>query len=678
MRARKLVSIVAFVLIILLPHSVYSKSHYKYVHSPKTDIYFGHISYTEVKYDGKDSVVVRDGEREADVAVLNFPIVPGDTIRTTDSRRCEIQFDTGTIIRLDLATELKIETILAQSLSSRKKLTNLVLNKGQVYIMYKRYNYSEIFQIITSNTAVKMKHRAVAMINAREDGSTDIQVKLGKAYVVYGPDEQNIDEKRISKSERLAISKDHQPLEGEYKEDVDFELWNEFMNENFEELHEGLSFLPKPIQKYPKAVFYFAQKYSNLYGEWVWDDLYGYVWRPYLNDLRFPGGTWQPYFYGQWREINDQLFWVPEESWGWVPYHLGLWIWNNKYGWVWIPGSAFAPAWATWEFFTGYYAWRPWSVWDWYLFDNYYYYSGNYFNRYYYDYFWEETLAPGKKKKKAITVIHKDQLKKKQKPPYTLPKELRRAYNNAVSALKKGDKRALDSLRKIPEHMIMVKNEDLNAGRIQEKAIKLREIPSQKQKEFLSQKSFRDPYQGAVKTFKQNATRTFLRNYIRSSWKRDKERVSNKEEGLKTRRTAVYSKVKMSKQKIALPEKRAAFQKKNKSSSFAAKSLKPNSSLRFRDWNPDVGVARQAGVSIEYSSRTNEIRCPGLGLSSRNVRGFRNMTTMTGFSSSGRGSYSGSETSSSSSSSSDRGSSGSRSSGAGSRGGSRGESAKKN
>jgi len=53
-------------------------------------------------------------------------------------------------------------------------------------------------------------------------------------------------------------------------------------------------------------------------------------------------------------------------------------------------------------------------------------------------------------------------------------------------------------------------------------------------------------------------------------------------------------------------------------------SISPNrSSARFRDWNPDIKVARRAGVSIQYSSRSNEVRCPELNLSSRHVEGSR-------------------------------------------------------
>jgi hypothetical protein len=675
MRAKKLVSLGAFILILFLPCFTYSKSNYKYVNSPKTDIYFGHISYTEVKHDGKDPVVLRVGEREAEVAVLNFPLAPGDTIWTTENRRCEIQFDTGTIIRLDLSTELKIETILAQSLSSDKKLTNFVLNKGQVYIMYKRYRIPEIFQVITPTAAVKMKHRTVAMINVREDESTDIQIRLGRAYVVYGPDEQNIDEKKIKKLGKLTITKKHQALEGEYKEDVDFELWNEWVNKNFEDLHEGVSPIPKPIYRYPKAVIYFAQKYSNLYGEWVWDDFCGYVWRSSYNDY-YPWGNWQPYYYGSWRAVNGQLFWVPEEKWGWVPYHLGVWMWSKKYGWVWIPGSCFAPAWAAWDFTMGYYSWRPWSLWDW--------------NSSYYGYGWEASLISNTvQRTKKITVISKKQLKKKESPAYEMPKELKRAYNKAILALKKGDTRVLDSLGIIPEQIVIVKKQDLNSRRIQEKALKLREIPLKEQKEFLSKKSSKNAYREAANTFKKNALRTFLRdryykiesyykNYIASSLKKDKKPISDKGERLKTQKLPVDSKVKKSKPRIISPEKETALRKVGKSASVVSKTSKPKPSMRFRDWNPDVGVARRIGVTIKYFSRNNEIRCPELCPSSKSVSSRGYVGRGGSFSSSGSGSFSGSGASSSSSGSSrSTGSSGSRSSGGSSKGASSGGAVKK-
>jgi hypothetical protein len=34
------------------------------------------------------------------------------------------------------------------------------------------------------------------------------------------------------------------------------------------------------------------------------------------------------------------LFLVPQESWGWIPAHMGTWVWLDR-GWTWIPGDWF-------------------------------------------------------------------------------------------------------------------------------------------------------------------------------------------------------------------------------------------------------------------------------------------------------------------------------------------------
>jgi hypothetical protein len=74
---------------------------------------------------------------------------------------------------------------------------------------------------------------------------------------------------------------------------------------------------------------------------------------------------WRPYQSGRWVPISGRLFWVPEEPWGWVPYHLGLWHWDKKHGWVWLPGSNFAPAWVSWVSCDDARYFRPLSLWDW-------------------------------------------------------------------------------------------------------------------------------------------------------------------------------------------------------------------------------------------------------------------------------------------------------------------------
>ncbi|MDI6846176.1 MAG: FecR domain-containing protein, partial [Candidatus Saccharicenans sp.] len=336
--------------------------HYTLI-SGERDLYYGFISYLPEEIGSRAPEVIRDGLKPEPVR-LNFPVGPGDLIVTYD-RPCEIQFDSGTILRLDTDTRLRIETIMAQSLSSEEQMSNLWLERGQAYLMYTAYNSWEVFQLLTPNAAIKMKNKSVLIVRHTGEGETWLTVKEGKVSVLYGPSASRLSTVSARKGVSLVVdASDQVSAKDNFPEFAQFEAWNAGLNKKFLELHRGITPLPKPVQKLPPAVFYFAQYYGNRYGEWVWDDYLGYVWRPFYNDL-YPWGNWSPYFYGSWTYLNGQLFWVPEEPWGWVPYHLGIWHWDKKKGWVWIPGSVFAPAWAVWDFYAGYYTWRPWFLYDW-------------------------------------------------------------------------------------------------------------------------------------------------------------------------------------------------------------------------------------------------------------------------------------------------------------------------
>ena len=608
------------VLCLFLFVGVRGDSQYKYINSWDSDIYFGHVIYPEAKHDGKDAVVLREGKSTPEVADLNLPIAPGDKIMTSE-RRCEIQFDTGTIIRLDRNTELKIQTILARSLSSKNKLTNLLLNRGQAFVMYKRYVRREIFQIITPNTAVKLNHNSVSLIKAMADGSTDIFMSEGKGYALYGLSENAIKRIAIKKSEKIMITPNHKVVAGQYEKIEDFEAWNEKLNREFLEFHEGKAVIPLPIQKLSRGVYYFAQKFSNQYGEWLWDSLYGYVWRPFLNDHSYPWGGWMPFYQGHWSSVQGQLFWVPSEPWGWVPYHLGIWMWNKKKGWLWIPGSVFAPAWVDWAFFSGRFCWRAWSITDWY---GYAVYRDGYFPYFAHlihpeDDEFLQYVSRGQGIETVRKILTKDQLKSKKAAPFPMPDELKDAYKRVVVALKNGDEEILSLLKETPNHMLVVSSEDLNSPRIHEKIVNLTSLSGDKNIDFPTQIHQKDPHRQAKQTFNRNEKVSSLR-----------EKVTDLISDLKGMKSLETQEFQLS--RLVVDPKPQTKQDR----SAAKRILQPDSikvettlqkgkgsASRFLDWNPDVKAARSSGVSIRYSSRSNEVRCPELNISSRQVMGSR-------------------------------------------------------
>ena len=578
---------------------LWAADNYKVVNGPK-DLYFGHISYIEETPGGAGPVVLREGAAEPEPGVLNLPIGPGDTVRTSGDRRCEIQFDTGTIVRLDFETELRVQTILARSLSSFEQLSVLSLGRGRVYVMYKEYDRKEMFQVLTPNAAVKMKHNSVAFITAASDGTTHAQVKYGRAQVLFGPAEQRLDDRTVKKGERLIVLADNQFELAPAIENTAFELWNKDVNDHFEKLHEGLTAIPKPIQKLPPAVFYFAQAYGNKFGEWIWDDFYGYIWRPYIDDGSYPWG-WSPYFYGFWSYSGGQMFWVPQEPWGWVPYHLGIWQWDKKHGWFWMPGSMFAPAWVDWDFYFNYACWRPWNMFDW-LSDPYMYGSDparvSYFQyiRGAWQYIWTfgQPDGPAGHLDLVRTTVRKDALKQPAAGSLPIPAEFKGLVKKAALAYEKGDPRIRESAADVPRHLVVVPKGDLAARAINEKALTLDQVLKK----------------GAPPAGETTAPRRV------SDPRREAARIFRGIDGPAA-----------APRRIAAPEAKTiqsgdvnagpASPARGASAPGGIPGRAVAAPVRFRDWNPDVRLARELGVHIEYSSMRNEVRCPELKLSSR-------------------------------------------------------------
>lgn len=96
--------------------------------------------------------------------------------------------------------------------------------------------------------------------------------------------------------------------------------------------------------------------YDSLapYGEWITVSNYGRCWRP----ARVSAG-WQPYLHGEWNYTDLGWTWVSFDPWGGDPYHYGTWVYTVRYGWLWIPGTVWAPAWVTWYITDDYCGWAP-------------------------------------------------------------------------------------------------------------------------------------------------------------------------------------------------------------------------------------------------------------------------------------------------------------------------------
>ncbi|SPE51764.1 conserved exported hypothetical protein [Verrucomicrobia bacterium] len=90
------------------------------------------------------------------------------------------------------------------------------------------------------------------------------------------------------------------------------------------------------------------------YGAWVRVGSYGRCWHP-----AEVGATWRPYCDGNWEWTDAGWYWNSDQPWAWACYHYGTWVDDPTYGWCWVPGTQWAPAWVDWRQGGDYIGWAP-------------------------------------------------------------------------------------------------------------------------------------------------------------------------------------------------------------------------------------------------------------------------------------------------------------------------------
>lgn len=247
------------------------------------------------------------------------------------------------------------------------------------------------------------------------------------------------------------------------------------------------------------------------------------------------------------------MFWVPDEPWGWIPYHLGVWHWNAKFGWLWVPGSVFAPAWVDWYYASTYFAWTPYSLTNW---TN----SATW-------QFVDINLDQIFKGRKIIGQVSKDQLAQPGKPTSQMPKEFKGIIKNLEAGIARRDPALLVSLRMQREAGTAVSWDRLGVSRIQDLALSLGALSAGGK----SERNFSPltPREVALRTSNQFRT------------------------------------------KIASPGPAPRSAPPSPGSMVPPQAVSP-AALRIHDWNPDARLAARYGFSVKYDSRLNVVYGPEL------------------------------------------------------------------
>lgn len=270
------------------------------------------------------------------------PILAGDRLVTGPSSRAEAILADGNVLRVDVRTSLRFDR-MARTFESEDERNALTVERGAVVLEHLLdTSREEATRIDTEDATVLVPDRGLVRVDAGRRGT--------EVYVVSGKAELNARSGRatlhageyafVSGSEEIEVDAVDAPRD----------RFTRFVEERRE---RGRS---APGNRYVSSDYAYDYAVSDFdsSGSWVYSaDSGSYCWRPTVAE------DWRPYTSGYWRWTPAGLTWVPYESWGWMTFHFGSWLWDTSFGWCWSPGTVYSPAWVYWCYTPRYVGWCP-------------------------------------------------------------------------------------------------------------------------------------------------------------------------------------------------------------------------------------------------------------------------------------------------------------------------------
>ncbi|MFQ5719942.1 MAG: DUF6600 domain-containing protein, partial [Acidobacteriota bacterium] len=311
-------------------------------------------TYARIRqFDGSVELLQGAGQIEDEVTI-NTPVAPGDVIRTADDSVVEIQLADGTLVRLDEYTRLSVVT-LADEQTEYENRTLLGLDEGTLSVQVGPLDpETKIIRVDTEAATIFFLEEGLFRIDVNAGGGTRVTSKRGVAEILA----QNTS--TLVRSGEMSFVAPGYAAEGprvvSTRPRDDFDRYVEERRLAYLGHSRGRTYaryedeLPEPVRPYLVEM--------DAYGAWQEHPDYGVIWTP-----RVAVG-WRPYYRGHWAYRPVGWVWVSSDPWGYAPYHYGRWEYLDGYGWSWLPGAVYAPAWVSFGYAGDYIGWSPLGYYD--------------------------------------------------------------------------------------------------------------------------------------------------------------------------------------------------------------------------------------------------------------------------------------------------------------------------
>jgi len=293
-------------------------------------------SYSYVRnLSGSATLIQADGERgQLD---LNQPVLVGDRVWVSPDSRVELLLSDGNLLRIDGDSEVRFDA-LAYSPEANDESTVLRVDEGNLVLVVTEGSVGKEFpRVELANATVYVGETGRYRLTTAGGDWSQVVARRGWVEVVTDRGSEVVRAGREAlvegaRAPRLALAQ-----AGDFDA---LERWGERLDTQVADhgyVDDSLRYSAAPLDDY---------------GSWVTVESRR-AWRPRV------GSDWRPYQLGRWRSTPIGLTWISSEPWGWAPYHYGTWDYVPGHGWVWFPGSRFAPAWVYWYWGNSHTAWVP-------------------------------------------------------------------------------------------------------------------------------------------------------------------------------------------------------------------------------------------------------------------------------------------------------------------------------
>ena len=258
-------------------------------------------------------------------AVVNAPLMAGDSLSVAPSGSVEIQLDYANFVRIGGDSEVRI----SQLDNGRQQIQ---VSRGLVtwHVLRDENGPAPQTEISTPSVAVRPLRLSEVRAEVAADGGTRVIVRHGDAEVSTPHGNERVHEGSMMLVRGTTDNPEYQIVYAPAKDG-----WDSFNEQRDAYLEKAQS----NVGRYLSPDIYGGEDLSQN-GRWGYDPMYGNVWTPDVPP------TWAPYQNGDWT-WNDYYgwTWVDYDPWGWAPFHYGSWYLRTGFGWSWVPGARYGHYW---------------------------------------------------------------------------------------------------------------------------------------------------------------------------------------------------------------------------------------------------------------------------------------------------------------------------------------------